>query len=227
MRAHDPPITSFGYDDDLITAACRDGEPRVAVYRLRGPAVVLGRGSDPARELHLDACLEDGVVLMRRRGGGCAVVLDEGCVVVSVVLPDQVSAWPSDNRRCLERLTDWLARGLASAGAEGARREGICDIAVGGRKIAGSCLYRTRGYALYSASILVRPHVELMERYLGHPPREPAYRRERAHQDFVGQLADTGLRLTPDELVMALGSELQARDLNSLPEEAPASQYPC
>jgi lipoate-protein ligase A len=40
----------------------------------------------------------------------------------------------------------------------------------------------------YSASLLVKPDVSLVERYLRHPPREPEYRRGRSHREFMGAL---------------------------------------
>ena len=75
----------YAYDDDLISATRRDGQARVRVYRLGDTAVVLGAGSDANGELNLEACVADGVPILKRRGGGCAVVIDPGNVIVSVV----------------------------------------------------------------------------------------------------------------------------------------------
>ena len=58
----------YAYDNDLLEAVRSDGKPRVRVYRLAGTAVVLGAGSRPEVELHLEACLADGVPVLRRRG---------------------------------------------------------------------------------------------------------------------------------------------------------------
>ena len=63
----------------------------------------------------------------------------------------------------------------------------------GGRKVVGCSLYMPRDFALYLASILVRPDLGDLETYLAHPSREPDYRAGRPHGDFVaglGALAD-------------------------------------
>jgi lipoate-protein ligase A len=54
---------------------------------------------------------------------------------------------------------------------------------------------------LYSATLLVDPDLDLVERYLAHPPREPEYRRGRPHRDFMGRLG--GLDTTPPGEILA------------------------
>ena len=73
----------YDLDDDLLAATGSDGRHRVRVRRYPGVAVVLGRASKPELELHLSAIEEDGVAVLRRTGGGCAVVVDPGNVLVS------------------------------------------------------------------------------------------------------------------------------------------------
>ena len=55
---------------------------------------------------------------------------------------------------------------------------------------SGSCIYRTRGLLYYSTTLLLDPDLELVERYLPHPPREPEYRRGRPHRDFMTSVRD-------------------------------------
>lgn len=178
-----PPYT---YDDDLIQATRGDGQARVRVYRLADTAIVLGAGSDPKVELNLDACEADGVPILKRRGGGCAVVIDPGNVIVSVAM----TGLPfGEHRRHFDSLSAWLITGLAQAGVPGVRKEGICDLVLGDRKIGGACLHRSKDLLYYSATLLVAPDIDRVSRYLKHPPREPDYRRGRAHVDFMGSVA--------------------------------------
>lgn len=207
MRVEDLPIEVYAYDDDLIDATRRDGRPRMRVYGLSGMAVVLGRGSDPERELNLEACLADRVPFLKRYGGGCAVFLDPGNVIVSAVLP---KGGITGNRKCFKKLSAWLVEGLQRAGVADAYPEGISDLAVGGRKVGGACIYRTRELLYYCATVLVEPHLEKVERYLKHPPREPAYRKGRRHRDFMAALAPSLWPGTPEDLAFALRQELEA-----------------
>jgi lipoate-protein ligase A len=118
------------------------------------------------------------------------VTLDPGDVVVSVALavPGRI-----DVPDLFRKLSDWLIAALERIGLPGLSRAGSSDLVRGDRKVAGACLFCPRGVALFSASLLVTPDVEAMERYLAHPPREPAYRRGRSHRDFVAGLGCGGL----------------------------------
>jgi lipoate-protein ligase A len=200
-----PKIGAYDADEPLLAAVLAGAPGGVRVYRPAGVAVVLGRGSRPERELHLERCLADGVPLLRRRGGGCAVVLDPGNVIVSLALP---VAGIGDNLRHFARISEWLAAALARVGVAGVRREGSSDLALGERKVGGACIYRTRGLLFYGATLLVAPEVELHERYLRHPPREPPYRRGRTHAEFVGSLGAPATVATAARLERELGAEL-------------------
>ncbi len=206
-------IGEFLEDEALCDAARAEARPRHRVYRLARREVVLGRGSKPELELELEACLADAVPLSRRRGGGCAVLLDPGNLIVSAALP---VAGLTGNLRAFARLSEWLAAALASLGIPGLRREGSSDLVLGDRKVGGACIHRTRDLLYYSTTLLCAPEVALMERYLRHPPREPAYRGGRRHAEFVGSLlAEPSLDATA-RFEQALADALGERTLPEL-----------
>ncbi|MDQ7008407.1 MAG: hypothetical protein Q9Q40_14390 [Acidobacteriota bacterium] len=182
-----PPITAYTADEDLLTAVAHQGRGRVRLQRATGIQVVLGRSSDPAVELLVDAWRTAPIPVSRRRGGGCSVLIDPGNLLISVVLP--VPGFGAI-RRHFDWISTWLCGVLAACGIDGVRREGTSDLSLGGRKIGGSCIYRSRNLLYYSTTLLADPELPLIERYLAHPPREPAYRRGRCHRDFLLPLAD-------------------------------------
>jgi lipoate-protein ligase A len=200
-----PDITPYTADEPLLEGTRADGQPRLAVYRPQATVVVLGRGSKPELELELQACVQDRVPLQRRRGGGCAVVLDPGNVIVSLTLAEPGYG---DNTRHFRRISAWICGALARLGQPGVRQEGASDLALGPRKVGGACIYRARGLLHYGTTLLAEPDVPLMERYLRHPPREPAYRRGRPHAQFVGSLGGSAA-----ELEQGLRQELRLLDL--------------
>ena len=184
MRDSSFPI--YAYDDDLITATRRDDRTRVRVYRLTSSVVVLGSGSQPEVEVNLDACADDGVPILRRCGGGCAVVVDPGNIVVSVV----AAGLPfGHHQRHFDRLTAWLIEGLDRIGVHGVKQAGTCDYVLADRKVGGACLHRSRDLLYYSTTLLVDPDRAGVMRYLRHPPREPDYRAGRSHAAFMGSLS--------------------------------------
>lgn len=199
-------ISPYDGDDDLIEALRRDGKPRLRVYQPDQVMVVLGRGSKPETELYLDACNRDRVSVLRRRGGGCAVVLDRGNVIVSVT---KEARGIGGNQRHFAELSDWLIAALDHLGFPGIRQDGISDLIINNRKIAGACMVRKKDLLFYSASLLVRADVSLMERYLKHPPREPEYRKGRRHSEFVTNLSTAFDSAEPESLVNSLQMTLR------------------
>jgi lipoate-protein ligase A len=206
------PFPPYSIDDDLLGATLADGRARVRVHRPSDVSVVLGRASRAEVEVRLERCAADGVPVSRRPGGGCAVVIDPGDVVVSATVPQ---AGLPRIRDLFASFSDWLLAALDGLGLRGLHREDVSDLALGDRKVGGACLYRPRGVALYSATLLVEPRVELMERYLARPPREPAYRRGRSHADFVGRLADLPGGWTASSVAAALAETIGPPSLAS------------
>jgi lipoate---protein ligase len=179
---HGLSIGSYNFDDDLIEAARRARMPQIRIYRPNSICVVLGKGSKPDLELNLDSIVKDGVPILRRKGGGCSVVLDPGNWIISQVLPvDGIK----DNRKYFGIITQQIIYRLEQAGLRGVYQAGISDLAIGGRKIGGAAIYRTNDILYYSATLLQEADLVLIDRYLKHPPREPAYRQGRPHLDFV------------------------------------------
>lgn len=201
-------ILNYTTDDELIERVTLDRTPQLSVYSPDDTKIVIGFSSDPDTELHIDQIINAGIPVYRRRGGGCAVVLDPGNVIVSVVLP--ASGFGKINEY-FEKISNWLIEGLASSGVEGVYREGISDLVIENRKIGGACMQRKRNYIYYSASLLLNPDIELMEKYLKHPPREPAYRKHRAHKDFVGKIAESAGIGDAGELVERLSASLDPK----------------
>ncbi len=179
---------AFDWDDSLIEATIRDSQPRAHIYRPRHIAVVLGRGSQPEAEVNIEAVRRDGVPLLKRRGGGCSVVLDTDNIIVSTALPlPGFGGIPP----AFAKISEWVINALDRAGVHDVFQTGISDLVLGNRKIGGACIYRTRGLLYYSTTLLFQPNLDLVARYLKHPPREPAYRGGRTHRAFMGSLADS------------------------------------
>ena len=192
---------SYHFDDDLMDQTRSDSQPRVRVYRWQGVAVVIGRGGKQELELDTDAIAADDVPLYKRPGGGCAVVLDPGNIIVSVAL-----ALPglSGITTAFGGISRWLAGSLDQCGVPGVTQRGVSDLAIGERKVGGSCIYRTRNLLYYSTTLLVDPDLDLVERYLPHPPREPDYRLGRPHRQFMGTLSLLSGISSPENLVSKL-----------------------
>ncbi len=203
-----PDLAPYRPDEDVLEAVGGGGAAVVRVVRQRDAAVVVGRGGKPEVEVDLAAARGLDVPVLRRRGGGCAVLLDPGNLVVSLTAPVPGIGGITSSFRS---ISAWLCDCLADCGIPDVRQRGVSDLAVGDRKIGGSCIYRTRGLLHYGSTLLVEADLDLMERTLRHPPREPDYRRGRRHRDFVASLRDLGLAEDPASLLRRLDREVQRR----------------
>ncbi|MGE5675494.1 MAG: biotin/lipoate A/B protein ligase family protein [Mycobacterium leprae] len=167
-------------------------------------AAVLGAGT-PAGDVNLPLCAMTGVPVYRRRGGGGAVLLGPGVVVIT-------AAYRPEGRTFATQWVEPVARGIADAladlGVSEAHVKGLGDVALGERKILGSSLYARRDLVLYQGSLLVESDLSLIPQYLPHPSREPDYRRGREHLNFVTSLAESGHRLERGALYAALAERL-------------------
>lgn len=178
-------FSPYDDDEDMLAAVLAERVPQFRVSSPREKRIVLGRGSDPEKELHLAECLADEIPISRRRGGGCSVLLDPGNLILSAVIP---LPGLTGVRWAIDNLTAWAIRALDGIGLEGVRHEGTSDLAMGEHKVGGSCIYRAKDLLYYSTTVLVDPDVEAVERYLKHPPREPEYRKGRGHREFMGAI---------------------------------------
>ncbi len=201
ITAQDIKILPFSWDDTLVSTAMGLQRTVVSCYGVPYPAVVAGRGSDLNREIDIDAVSRDTLPVLRRQGGGGAVFLDTGCVILSAVYPEQGFAdIPAQFDRCIQ----WLIQGLLAIGITGVYKDGISDLVVDDHKVGGTCLKRSKDFVYFSAVLLVSCNLDLMDTYLCHPPREPDYRNGRSHGDFVKNLNTVAGWITADKIVNSL-----------------------
>lgn len=201
-----PLVTPFLQDDVLIHRFNKEKKSLMSISAFTHQAIVIGRSSNINKEVNVPNVISDGIPVYRRKGGGCAVFLDPGNLIVSVVFP---APGFLNIKPLFERATHWLIHGLEKSGIIGIYRDGISDIVYKNRKVGGTCFYRAKGLAYFSASILVSADTRLLEHYLCFPPRTPDYRDNRAHTDFVTSL-DAGFKtLTINTLIRDLNTTLE------------------
>ena len=172
----------------LVEAEERGGPPILRLWELKHFAVILGASCRMADDLQSEACRADGVEVARRSSGGGTVVIGPGALNVSVILPirshPELLGVESAQRHILSRFLD----AIRAAGLPQAEMQGSGDLTLGGRKFSGSAQRRLRHHVLIHASMLYHFPLDLIDRYLALPPRRPAYRLNRSHEDFVTNL---------------------------------------
>lgn len=169
-------------DEALLLAAEAGGGGEVLrTWECPEYAVVLGAGGSVEIDVEVEACAADRIPVVRRASGGGTVVLGPGCLCVSVVL--------RLDRPGLDTIPGTTAFVMGTlAGVVGAELAGTGDLAVGGKKVAGSAQQRKRRFALYHVALLCGFDLSRVGRYLRTPERAPPYRAGRSHADFLTNL---------------------------------------
>ena len=182
----------------------------VRTWMAAEPVVVLGSSSRVDEELDRLVCEAAGVRVVRRPSGGATVVLGPGCLMWSVVTPHPtgVPAVEAIHAAMLDPLAAAINAALPAVDRDGCRRvsrRGTSDLAISGpggdervhgecdcdlpeRKVSGNALRVRRHGVLYHGTLLDSFDLALVSRVLRHPPREPDYRSQRSHRDFLANL---------------------------------------
>ena len=167
-------------------------------------AVIIGRSSRIHDEVDLAVCSEAGVPVLRRCSGGTSVVIGPGCLMYSVLL--------SYDRNPALRMVDVAHKFVLGKIADAVKQflpqaafQGTSDLTHGDRKFSGNSLRCKRDHLLYHGTLLCNFSLDLISRYLKFPPRQPEYRLQRSHDEFV-----TNLGLDIPDLRKAIADQWQA-----------------
>ena len=200
------PGENLACDEALLDACEEDGGPEV--LRFWEPArhfVVLGYSNAMRSEVRLAACRAAEIPVLRRMSGGGTVLQGPGILNYSLILQTDrfgLRTIPAANRTVLERHRACLAPLLAGP----VTAQGDTDLTLSGRKFSGNAQRRRRKSLLFHGTFLLDLDLALLEKLLPMPGRQPAYRRERRHRDFVMNLG-----LPPQPIKQALAAGWAAR----------------
>lgn len=179
---------NLALDEALLLHAEEHGGEVLRFWEWPEPLVVLGAASRLADDVEVLACRRDGVPILRRASGGGTVLLNRGCLVFSLVLAYQRTPALGEVRSSYAFILGQL-RAALSALIPDIECAGTSDLARLGRKISGNSQQRKRGHLLHHGTILYDFDTSLLDRYLTMPQRQPDYRAQRAHVDFVANLS--------------------------------------
>ena len=177
--------------------------------------VVVGYANQAALEVDLEACRAGNIPVLRRCSGGGTVLQGIGCLNYTLILqiegnqrlPEEaqaLSSITSTNGFILERNRAALEPLLKKAIAI----QGQTDLATGGLKFSGNAQRRQRRCLIFHGTFLLQFDIAQVGKYLRMPSKQPNYRRNRSHAEFL-----TNLNLSPNEVKAALRNIWRAKDI--------------
>jgi len=142
---------------------------------------------------------------MKRPSGGESVFISPRMMIISHSLVGK----PLPRSSIVFRTTLLaIADALRSLGVEDIWHRGISYLAICQRKILGCAIYRKTNLVLYHAVLNLAESPTRFAKCLTHPQREPDYRHNRPHDEFVTSLALEGYNIPADILKAELSEKL-------------------
>lgn len=150
--------------------------------------VVLGYANAAAREANLDFCRQHTIPVLRRCSGGGTVLQGPGCLNYSLFLKIEESGPLQSISGTNEFILEQLARILAPVLGTPVQREGQTDLAIRRLKFCGNAQRRRQRWLLFHGSFLLQLDMGMVQRTLPLPSKQPDYRMNRSHSDFLMNL---------------------------------------
>lgn len=172
----------------LLEQEARGGSSCLWFWEPERVFVVLGYTNDAAREVNLDVCRRRVVPVFRRYTGGGAVVQAPGCLNFSLILPLDADPALQTAGGTSAHVMGRHAAALRPLVRGQVEVSGFSDLAIGGRKIAGSAQRRLHRSALVHGCFLLACDLPLIGELLPMPSRQPGYRKGRSHGEFLRTL---------------------------------------
>jgi lipoate---protein ligase len=178
--------------------------------------VVVGYANRLESEVNLAFCRENSMPVLRRCTGGGAVVQGPGCLNYSLIL----SASRFESRQGITATNDLVMdrhrAALATLLHKDVQRQGHTDLAIDGLKFSGNAQRRKKNFLLFHGSFLLNFDLGLIGKALPMPSRQPEYRANRAHTEFL-----RNLKCPPEVLQDVLRRTWEANEsTTAIPHEA-------
>ena len=123
--------------------------------------------------------------VLRRISGGGTVLQGPGCFNYSLIL----KILPKGPSRNLKETNCFIMKRLEGVFetllVERTVFQGDTDLTVNDLKFSGNSQKRGKNYLLFHGTFLINFNLSTIKKYLNSPSRQPAYRKNRAHSEFL------------------------------------------
>ncbi len=133
-----------------------------------------------------------GVPVYRRCSGGGTVLQGPGCLNYSLILKTKDTGPLSNIRSTNEYVMERQRKALSGLLGRDVRVQGHTDLTLGALKFSGNSQRRKKSRLLFHGTFLLDFDLARIGRSLKFPPKQPSYRENRPHSDFVTNLGVSG-----------------------------------
>lgn len=204
--------------DEALLEAVEQGECDEVLRVWSAPSyfVVVGYSNRVETEVNVPFCRSQGVPVLRRCTGGGTVLQGPGCLNYSLILrignSTPLTGITHTNEYIMGRNRDALTPLLGP----NLQVQGHTDLTRNGLKFSGNAQKRKLRALLFHGTFLLGLDPGMVEQTLRMPSKQPGYRENRAHRDFI-----VNLEVSAHELEHALAQGWEAHEaLTNVPTEA-------
>lgn len=193
-------VIPYRLNDAVLFSGSGNG---MLVWQPESTVIVLGQSNTPEKSLITENVEADNIPVTKRPTGGEAVVLTPMMAVITIAREFREMTASKDFFRVINGL---MLDALSDLGVKNYGTKGISDITLGDRKILGSSMHRSENRLVYHGVLNISEDPGIFERYLKHPGREPDYRLNRRHGEFVTSLKNEGYNIEYKDIADILNS---------------------
>ncbi len=214
------PAENLALDEALLDAAEAGGAGEVLrFWEPQEHFVVVGYANKVDVEVNRAACEKMKVPILRRCTGGGTVLQGPGCLNYTLILKieneSQLATVPQTNCFIMKRQAAALRQLEKNVSIEG-----HTDLALGELKFSGNAQRRKRDFLIFHGTFLLDFDLDLIEKLLLKPSKEPDYRNGRSHREFL-----TNLNLSSEKIKGALREVWKVKDLaEKIPDAIPLAE---
>lgn len=177
--------------------------PHLRIWELTNYAIILGKANKQALEVSTTNLKDNSLSVLRRSSGGGSVLLGPGCLCYSLFIPinhkKEFQSITQTNNIIMNTMKEALSTAIKNITVQG-----YTDLCLSNKKFSGNAQKRKKNSLLFHGTLLYNFDINIISKYLLHPPKEPNYRMKRNHNTFL-----TNLPLTKSELEAILLTKLK------------------
>lgn len=177
--------------DEALLDFCEetDGPEILRVWEPSDYFIVVGYANKVNLEVNCRAATAQAIPILRRCSGGGTIVQGRGCLNYSLILNfaknNHLQTIAGVNRFIMSRHCELFQKLFQ----ENVAIQGHTDLTIDGRKFSGNAQRRKKNFLLFHGTFLLDFDITMVEQLLQMPSKQPDYRSNRAHGDFLTNLS--------------------------------------
>jgi lipoate-protein ligase A len=193
------PAENLALDEALLDECEAGGSDEILrFWEPREYFVVVGYANEVATEVNVLACQARGIPIFRRCSGGGTVLQGPGCLNYALILriteDGPFRGIGVANQFIMRQNRAAIESALRTPHSAIAVR-GHTDLAVGDRKFSGNSQRRRKHFLLFHGTFLLNLDLQLVRELLPMPSKQPDYREDRSHENFLANLNMSATRV--------------------------------